>query len=217
MATYYKAKTETIDGTPFFQLDTLHERDVPKCRINMEIFNTLPPYRKETILPSTYMHSRGAWAMEMLSRICRLAKIDGLPFLIGTRVPGVRIISIVADGDSGKTYIENYGFLLDEPAMNNANEAIDRLFDWSAANIDTLADEDLMGFYTSGDGVREAIQTPIISDYLTASSESGSRIAGSEDGDGPWYFYSWLRSVQQVIKTALLFQQHVLHTTKIFG
>lgn len=216
MATHYNARTETIDGTRLFRLDTLHERDVPNCRINLEIFNALPPYRKETILPSSYMHSRGAWAMEMLSNICRLAKIDGLPFLIGTRAPGAKIIAIVADGDSGQTYVENYGFLLDEPAMNKANEAIDRVFEWSAANIDTLANEALMGYYAHSDGVREAIQNPIISDYLTACSESGSRIPGHEDGDGPWYFYSWLRSVQQVIKTALLFRQHVLHTTKIF-
>lgn len=216
MATYYKATTETIDGTPLFQLDALHERDVPKCRVNLEIFNALPPYRKETLLPSTFMRSRGAWAMEMLAIICKLARIDGLPFLIGTRAPGTKIIAIVAEGESGETYVEKHGFLLDESAMNKANEAIDRIFEWSAANVDTLANEDLMGFYAGRDGIVEAIQTPIISDYLTASSESGSRIPGNEDGDGPWYFYSWLRSVQQVIKTALLFRQHVLHTTKIF-
>lgn len=216
MATSYCATTKTIDGTPYFQLETLHERDVPNARVSLEIFNALPPYQKETVRPSTYMRSRGAWAMEILDNVCRLAKIDSLPFLIGTRVSGIKIIPILADGDSGKTYIQEYAFLLDEPAIRKANADIDRVFEWSAVNVATLANENLMGYYADRDEILKAIQNPIISSSLTASTESGSSIPGYEDGDGPWYLYSWLRSVQQVLKAALLFRQQILHTTKLF-
>jgi hypothetical protein len=219
MSTSYSAKTETVDGTSYFQVDDMHENDVPRCRVNLEIYNSLPPFRQQTILPSTYMRSRGAWAMEMADRVCRLAKIDGLPFLAGIRAPALKIIPILADGEdeeSGSTCIVNYGFLLDEPVIQKANLDIARVFEWSSANIDILADENLMGYHAYKDGIREAIQSPIASNHLTASSDSGSKIPGHEDGDGPWYFYSWLHSVQQVLKAALLFRQHVLHTTDIF-
>jgi hypothetical protein len=219
MSTSYSTTTQTVDGTSYFQVDDMHENDVPKCRVNLEIYNSLPPNQQQTILPSTYMRSRGAWAMEMVDRVCRLAKIDGLSFLAGIRTPALKVIPILADGEdekSGSTHIVNYGFLLDESAIQKANLDITRLFEWSAANVNILADENLMGYYAYEDGIREAIQSPIVSNHLTASSDTGSKIPGHEDGDGPWYFYSWLHSVQQVLKAALLFQQHVLHTTGIF-
>ncbi len=219
MSTSYSATTATVDGTSYFHVSEMHENDIPKCRVNLEIYNSLPAFQQQIILPSTYMRSRGAWAMEMADRVFRLAKIEGLGFLAGIRTPTFKIIPIFADGEdekSGSKYIVNYGFLLDESAIQTANLAISRLFEWSAANTDVLADENIMGYHAHKEGILEAIQNPIISNHLSASSASGLSIRGYEDGDGPWYFYSWLHSVQQVLKAALLFRQHILHTTRIF-
>lgn len=221
MATLFHATTNAIDGSLIPPGDSLHERDVPPARMNMEIFNSLPPFRQEMVCPSIRMRSRGAWALFMAGQLCRLAKIDELRFLGGdTAAPTGRCIAILADDEDdapGTPYVAQHGFLLDEDAMQKANKGIDRLFAWSAANLDTLAADDLMGYFAFKDKIGDAIQNPTLFAKLTVAPAGISivsvtdQIDGHEDGEGPWYFYSWLRSVQQVIKTALLFRQQVLH------
>jgi hypothetical protein len=223
MATYYRATTVTIDSSFCLHAESLHEDDVPNGRMNMEIFESLPLYRQELICPSVSMRSRGAWAIDMIYHLCRMAKIDGLLFLSGGEKSSpfktIQILADDEDGEPGATYVAKYGFLLDKQAMEKVAEDIDRFFDWSSANVDALAANDLMGFFAFKDGILEAIQNPIVFNKFTWSSSGErqfisctSQIDGYEDGDGPWYFYSWLRSVQQVIKSALIFQQPVLHT-----
>ena len=211
------AYTDTVDGTDFFDVEVVLEQDIPKCRRNVKIHDSLPVELRENMLPRTYMRTRGGFAVLMLHEICRQAKIDGLSFLARTRTPEIRTLYFIEKDGFGGSRVSGYGFLLNEAAMQKASEAIARVFAWSEQNIKTLAGPDYMGAAGNADDIREAICNPVICEHLTSSSMRGATIPGHEDGDSPAYFYSWLRSVQMVIKTAQIYKQHVLHSVGVLG
>jgi len=211
------ARTETVDGTGCFGVDALLVDDVPKLQVNNEIYKKLPPYLQETMLPTTQMRTRNGFAVLALHAICKQASIEGLAFLLRTRTPAIKTLYFIEKDDFGDSRVDGYGFLLDEAAMHKANEAISRVFAWSAENIDKLAHIDFLGAAGDANDIRHAIENPVICFSLSSSSDCGVKIPGHEDGDSPAYLYSWLRSVQQVIKTALVYKQHVLHSVGVLG
>lgn len=225
MSTTFYATTALIDDSFELHAEQLREQELPNPRVNLEVYRSLPAHQQESISSTVRMKSRGAWAMDMLYRLCRMANQDELLFLSGDTTSSlIKAIAILAeDEDDGATYISEHGFILNEPAMHKTVENIASFFEWSVSNIDILASDELMGYFAYKDDIAAAINNPIIFQKLSHSSSGAveivsniDQINGFEDGDGPWYFYSWLHSVQQVIVSALILRQKVLHTVDYF-
>lgn len=180
--------------------------------IDTSVLDALSEQDRQQILLSTCMSSRGAWASEFVQYLCSQAKVECLAFLYGDNAPSLRwkLPLGIEDGEE-EIYAYAYGYLLETEEMKAAALAIDTLFDWSLKNIELLSQDDQLGYFAYSEEIYEAITQPIASPNPLLDEE----VAYSDDGNGPWYLYSWLNSVRCVIHTALSCKKNVFHASEV--
>jgi len=218
MSTYYRSETFVFnikEGQPDFRCyEDLNDAHAPeKLSINKDIWAESSTEEREIIkrnlLKSTIQFSRNGWAGITTEALLELSGQPHLKFLCGenTSLDSWKF----PDGEDGEApwgYL--CGFLLKSDDLKRTIAAIDQLFIWSLNNLDVISKSTMLGGYDREE-VSEAITNPITSEN-PAGDENVTR---GEDGDGPWFLYSWLHSVRQVCHTALLCDQAVLHTMDI--
>ncbi len=230
MSTRLGTTTQLIDPVVLPIPAAWHERELPKWRLGVA-FKTLPPMRKAMISTSVELRSRGGWALSVCTSVTRLAGLSGsgaLGFLSGDSE--LQRISVHHDFDGFSEgvsrpaglgqllYVAEYAYVLRKPQLEQTVSDIHSVFDWSRRNVSVLAAENLMGYFAEASGIEEAIEKPVLFEASRLRSDGGvewadntDQIHHGEDGDGPWYFYSWLHSVAQVAKSALILEQELLH------
>jgi hypothetical protein len=211
MATYFSAETLVIDpeiqSANFKDGNELFSVNPPD--LEKSIIESLTEQDREKLLLSTHMSSRRGWAAFYLQELCSQACVTNLVFLYGENSPYLRwklpLDVDEDDEDEDDVYSYVHGYLLEVNEIKSASEAIAFLFDWSLKNIDIISHDDQLGYFADSDDIYEAITQPV------TTPNPRNVVAYSEDGDGPWYFYSWLHSVKAVMDTALLANKNILH------
>lgn len=176
------------------------------CGLPGAIYKALSESERKELLPLNHMRSRGAFASQTAGKIAAHAGGD-LPFLSGS--DGSNLRWKLPCGEGEQPYAHALGYLFDSTAMPSVVEAIDRMFEWSRSHVDVLVADDFLGYFDSADRIIEGIDTRV-----AFGQGVGSEVEGL-DGEGAFYLFSWLHSIQQVIRTAQRFDLNVLHTTKV--
>lgn len=207
MSTDFSSNTIILDDTAktdFKNSEDLSEASLFSC-LKLADEKSSGKYDRSTI-NEVYNGSRNGWAIEAVEQLCKMAEVKGLEFLYsGTE------ISFHWKFPLGKSFTYAYAYLLDKPQLELAVAAIDQVFAWARQNVDKLSTPDFLGYFAEATDIQEAIEeaTPSL------APRQDCEVAYSDDGDGPWYLFSLLISIQQVMRNALKFNKRVLHTVEL--
>nr|WP_034336333.1 hypothetical protein [Herbaspirillum sp. B39] len=144
--------------------------------------------------------SRNGWMAAIIEELAQASALSDLGVLYGAE-------NIAYAWEAPDTWENDAGEMtewsrwkaikLQDQALPTLAEAITRLFDWSSAHVDELA-EDTFSDLCSADELADDIHQPI----LTSAPASDPRVRYGEDGEGSHCLYSFLHSLRQLCMNA---------------
>jgi hypothetical protein len=154
--------------------------------------------------------SRKNSLLESVERLCRTAAVDDLSFLYSADEKRAewRFEETIEEGQPWCLWAAR---MLNRDEMLRSVAAISALFEWSQAHIPLLAAKDFLGYFANEHEVGTAINAPVITTEPTLDEAVPYR----DDGDGPWCLYSFLGSLQTLMRHAIEGNASVLHIMQL--
>lgn len=148
--------------------------------------------------------SRRGWQGLAIHELCQISKTRDLSFLYGSLCVHGNWRFVDEKYDLG---ICVYAF--DSDGIRNAVTSLDRLIQWIRSNVDLVSNIKLINSDVGPSGVAQAVTSAQISSYPAQNSPQG------DDGDDPWYLFSFLLSIYKVMSEALELGKSVLHVSTV--
>ena len=142
--------------------------------------------------------SRNMWLTGMLAQITAHFGISAPQFISEVEGP----VRTDSKGERWATY------LLDTTMLRQALDGIARLLALAAERAEEYAD--LIGFGCTAEEIAEAL------DEASAEFDPVQGPSGEEEGDGPLYLFSYLKSLDTVLQDALAQGLCVIHTRHLY-
>lgn len=148
--------------------------------------------------------SRRGWQGLATHKLCQLSKTKDLGFLYGSLL--VESHWRFVDDKHGLGVCAH---VFEPQELQRIVESIADLMNWIRCNIDSVSGIDLIKWNLSSGDVVQAFSSARISAYPYRSSSQG------DDGEDPWYLFSYLVSIKYVMEEALKHQKGVLHASTV--
>jgi hypothetical protein len=150
----------------------------------------------EGVIDYVLTSSRRDWLKWAVERLCSASAVPNLSFLYGS--PAVHFKDVFAQSVAGLgEWCVWRSHVIVPDDLEKPIESISMLFEWSRNNVADIASDEFMGTFASEGEILNAIEQPT----LTREPTFDDRV-GSDDGDGPWCLYSFLVSMQQLMRNA---------------
>ena len=163
----------------------------------------------EGVVNYVMTYSRRGWLVEALETLCRMAAVNALSFLYSADAKRVQWQFEETIGDRPWCLWAARQLKTDE--LLPAVAAISKLFEWSQGHVPQLAADNFLGYFGNEDEIAEAIDAPVV----TTEPTLGESVPCSDDGDGPWCLYSYLRSLQTLMRQAIESNASVMHIVQL--
>ncbi len=153
--------------------------------------------------------SRNGWLVEAVEKLCRMAAVDALGFLYGADPTRFQWQFEETIDDEPWCLWAARQLRIDE--MQLAVAVISTLFEWSQGHIHLLAAKDYLGYFANENEIKTAIDAPVV----TTEPTLDEAVPYMDDGDGPWCLYSYLRSLQTLMRHAMDRDASVIHIVQL--
>jgi hypothetical protein len=163
----------------------------------------------EGVVNYVMTYSRKGWLVHAVETLCRMAAVDALGFLYSADAKRVQWQFEETIDDTPWCLWAARQLKVDE--MLPAVAAISALFEWSQGHIPLLAAKDFLGSFSNEDEIATAIDTPVV----TTEPTLDEAVPYVDDGDGPWCLYSYLRSLQTLMRHAIEGNASVMHIVQL--
>jgi hypothetical protein len=140
-----------------------------------------------------------------IERLCKKSNVADLGYIYGD-------IHSSYNHEFSECWFSFKSITLFKPDIENTIAAISNLLLWSRMNIPELGHIDLLGYYYLDPlEMKGAIEQAIVTKEPTCDE----RVWYSDDGDGPWCLFSYLSSIQQLMRDALTLNKAVRHIVQV--
>lgn len=148
--------------------------------------------------------SRNGRLKNLVELICKTSKAIGLEYIYGSKL-------IACKREFGCEYFSYRCHELSHHQIKQSLLSLQWIFDWSINNVERLRGKDLF-YYATPEELEDAILRPIV----TPEPTFDERVMYSDDGDSIYCVFSYLASLQQLLRDALKLNQKIFHMVQVF-